>query len=103
MWATGWEDRAVWAIDPALSHPELWEGVRDANQFTVNAAFMAAPGGLTDWQIAIAADLVRYCWAYYPNLTHVLGLHHLSGADPATGAGFPWTALEAAILSGADA
>ncbi|MFZ1817632.1 MAG: N-acetylmuramoyl-L-alanine amidase, partial [Nitrospira sp.] len=54
----------------------------------------------SDWQIHATAQIVRYCWAKYPNLKYVVSHAKLDPArrsDP--GAAFPWARLKTLVLT----
>jgi N-acetylmuramoyl-L-alanine amidase len=54
----------------------------------------------SDWQVQATAQIVRYCWAKYPNLKHVVSHAKLDPArrsDP--GATFPWARLKKLVLT----
>ncbi len=55
----------------------------------------------SDWQIAQTATLVRYCWAKYPNLKHVISHARIdpqNRGDP--GKNFPWQNFKQLALAG---
>ena len=55
----------------------------------------------SDWQVEATAQIVRYAWAKYPNLRHVVSHAMLDPArrsDP--GSLFPWERFRAAVLDG---
>ena len=54
----------------------------------------------SDWQVRMAARIVLYAWAKYPNLKHVISHAKLDPnrrADP--GSNFPWDAFKNLVLS----
>jgi N-acetylmuramoyl-L-alanine amidase len=54
----------------------------------------------SDWQVAVTAKIVRYCWAKYPNLRHVVSHAKLDSqfrSDPGTK--FPWEKFKNLVLS----
>jgi N-acetylmuramoyl-L-alanine amidase len=53
------------------------------------------------WQVEVTARIVRYCWAKYPNLVHVVShakLDPTRRSDP--GADFPWVRFRQLVLDG---
>ncbi len=101
VWATAPEARAAWHVRNSCSHPAVWEGRAKVNHYSlgveiVNRARAGDP--FSDWQIEATAQIIRYAWAKYPNLAHVVSHARLDPSrrtDP--GAHFPWEALEAAV------
>jgi N-acetylmuramoyl-L-alanine amidase len=58
--------------------------------------------GFSPWQIEATARVVRYCWAKYPNLRHVVSHARLDPerrTDP--GEGFPWKRFADAVFENA--
>ena len=54
----------------------------------------------SDWQIQACAEIIRYAWAKYPNLIHIVSHARLDPArrtDPGTN--FPWEELEYRTLA----
>ena len=106
VWVTAPEELAAWHVRNACSHPDVYEGHNKVNHFSiglevVNAQDRADP--FSDWQVEAAARIVRYCWAKYPNLKHVVSHAKLDPerrSDP--GRNFPWRAFKTAVLEGGD-
>jgi len=54
----------------------------------------------SDWQVAVTVKIVRYCWAKYLNLRHVVSHAKLDSqfrSDPGTK--FPWEKFKNLVLS----
>ncbi|MFQ5563598.1 MAG: N-acetylmuramoyl-L-alanine amidase [Parvularculaceae bacterium] len=103
-WACAPEARAAWHVRNAVSHPDVWAGNKRTNHFSlgveiVNRAVVA--DAFSDWQVDMAAQIVRYAWAKYPNLRHVVSHAKLDPerrTDP--GAHFPWENFRTRVLTG---
>lgn len=104
VWATAPESRAAWHVRNDCSHPDVWEGRRRVNHFSLGVEVvntMRAGDPFSPWQIEATAAIVRYAWAKYPNLVHVVSHARLDPArrtDP--GAHFPWERFKALVLEG---
>lgn len=102
VWATAPEARAAWHVRGNCSHPEVCQGARRLNRFSLGIEIVNAQSGgdrFSEWQIRAAADLVRYAWAKYPKLVHVASHARLDPqrrTDP--GPHFPWEEFEALVL-----
>lgn len=94
IWACAPEARAAWHVRNVCSHPAVWGGRPRINHFSlgievVNA--VRAGDGYSDWQIEATARILRYAWAKYPNLAHVVSHARLDpGRRSDPGAHFPW-------------
>ncbi len=104
VWATTPERRAAWHVRNNCSHPDVWGGRKRINHSSLGIEIVNAMRGgdaFSPWQVKAAADIVRYAWAKYPNLAHVVGHARLDPerrTDP--GAHFPWEEFRAAVLFG---
>jgi len=103
VWATSFESRAAWHVRNDKSHPGVWEGRNKVNHFSVGIEVVNRQLGNDDyseWQVSATAGIVRYCWAKYPNLKHVVSHAALDPArrsDP--GEIFPWDAFRDQVLT----
>jgi len=101
IWATAPETRACWHVRNSCNHPAVANAQARINHSSlaieiVNRANQHDP--FSDWQIAATARIIRYAWAKYPNLRHVVSHARLDPSrrsDP--GANFPWEALEQTV------
>jgi N-acetyl-anhydromuramyl-L-alanine amidase AmpD len=103
-WACVPEVRAAWHVRNSASHPDVWNGERKINHYSlgievVNAQDMRDP--FSDWQVRMTAQIVRYCWLKYPNLKHVVAHARLDPTrreDPTEL--FPWGRFRSLVLAG---
>ncbi|MEL7691555.1 N-acetylmuramoyl-L-alanine amidase [Citromicrobium bathyomarinum] len=104
VWATCHEARAAWHVRNACSHPAIWDGRRRINHWSLGIEVVnrqVRTDAFSDWQVEATAQIVRYAWAKYPNLRHVVSHAMLDPArrsDP--GSLFPWERFRAAVLDG---
>lgn len=103
--AVVYEARAANHTKDSVSHPQINAGAKLDDQWTLGIEIVNTQDihNYTDpyspWQVDMAAMLVRYCWAKYPNLKWIFS--H-AAVDPATradpGRQFPWDTFEAKVL-----
>ncbi len=106
VWACAPEARAAWHVRNSKFHPKVNGGKRRVNHWSlgieiVNSQPTENPDPFSQWQIEATAAIVRYCWAKYPNLKHVLShaaLDPARSSDP--GEQFPWDRFKQAVLEG---
>lgn len=104
VWATCHEARAAWHVRNACCHPAVWGGRNRINHWSLGIEVVNAQRGsdeFSDWQVQATAQIVRYAWAKYPNLRHVVShamLDPTRRSDP--GSLFPWEPFRAAVLDG---
>lgn len=102
VWACAPEARAAWHVRNACSHPDVNAGADKVNHWSVGIEVVnrqTARDGFSDWQVRATAQIIRYCWAKYPNLKHVVSHAKLDPArrsDP--GKTFPWARLKKLVL-----
>ena len=102
IWATAPETRACWHVRNSCAHPAVFEGRNKVNHSSlgieiVNKARPDHP--YSAWQIAATAEIIRYAWAKYPNLRHVVSHARLDpGRRTDPGMHFPWALLERQVL-----
>jgi N-acetylmuramoyl-L-alanine amidase len=74
VWACIPEARAAWHVRNACSHPSVNDGATRANHWSLGIEVVNSQvqDPFSDWQIEATAQIVRYCWAKYPNLKHVV-------------------------------
>lgn len=107
VWACAPEARAAWHVRNSCSHPDVQGGAGKINHFSlgveiVNTQDPGSPDPFSAWQVEATAGIIRYCWAKYPNLKHVVSHAKLDPdrrSDP--GANFAWDRLRELALNGA--
>ncbi|WHZ23950.1 MAG: N-acetylmuramoyl-L-alanine amidase [Nitrospira sp.] len=103
VWACAPEARAAWHVRNACSHPDVNAGATKVNHWSVGIEVVNSQtvrDGVSDWQVLTTARIIRYCWAKYPNLKHVVSHAKLDPArrsDP--GKSFPWARLKKLVLA----
>jgi N-acetyl-anhydromuramyl-L-alanine amidase AmpD len=106
IWACAPESRAAWHVRNSCSHPNVNGGATRVNHWSVGIEIVNRQAGndpYSAWQVEVTARVVRYCWAKYPNLKHVVSHAKLDPdrrSDP--GKQFPWQDFKAFVLGGAD-
>ncbi len=101
VWACAPETLTAWHVRNSISHPEVNEGKNKTNHWALGIEIVNSQmqDPFSDWQVRITADIVKYCWAKYPNLEHVISHAKLDPSrrkDPGTL--FPWENFKAQIL-----
>ncbi len=103
VWATCHESRAAWHVRNDKSHPAVWGGHTKVNHFSLGIEVVnrqVDSDTFSDWQVAATANIVRHCWAKYPNLRHVVShatLDPQRRSDP--GSLFAWDRFKELVLS----
>lgn len=105
VWACAPEALAAWHVRNAASHPDVNEGAKRTNHWSLGIEVVntQARDPFSDWQIESTARIVRYCWAKYPNLVHVVSHAKLDPqrrSDP--GSAFDWQRFRSMVLDGTD-
>ena len=103
VWACIPEARAAWHVRNGCSHPSVNDGATRANHWSLGIEMVNSQvqDAFSDWQVKATADIVRYCWAKYPNLKHVVSHAVLDPArrsDPGTH--FDWDHFKDLVLRG---
>ncbi len=102
VWATCPERLAAWHVRKSCAHPAICAGATNLNRVSLGVEIVNRQDGedaFSDWQLRATAEIIRYAWAKYPNLTHVVSHARLDPdrrTDP--GANFPWTAFQQIVL-----
>lgn len=102
VWACVPEALAAWHVRNAAWHADVNGGARRVNHWSLGIEVVNTQRSdpFSDWQVNVTALIVRYCWAKYPNLAHVVSHAKLDPSrrsDP--GADFPWSTFRQRVLS----
>lgn len=103
VWACAPETLAAWHVRNSVSHPDVNNGENKVNHWSLGVEIVNSQinDPFSNWQVKITADIVKYCWAKYPNLEHVVShakLDPTRRTDP--GEAFPWESFKEQILEG---
>ncbi len=102
VWACVPEARAAWHVRNNKTHPDVWNGRNRVNHYSlgIEVVNLQTPSDtFSNWQVAMTARIVRYCWEKYPNLRHVVTHAKLDPdrrRDPGTN--FPWQTFKDLVL-----
>ncbi len=103
VWACVRERDAAWHVRDTARHSDVNGGERNVNHWSLGIEVVnlqRGPDPFSDWQVAVTATIVRYCWAKYPNLRHVVSHAKMDPTrrnDP--GENFPWERFKAMVLT----
>ncbi len=104
VWATCHEARAAWHVRNGACHPAVCDGAGRINHRSLGVEVVnrqKSSDAFSGWQVEATAQIVRYAWAKYPNLRHVVSHARLDPrrrSDPGTL--FPWDRFRALVLNG---
>lgn len=102
VWACAPEARAAWHVRNDKSHPKVNKGATKVNHWSLGIEVVNRQAGgdaFSDWQVEATAKIVRYCWAKYPNLKHIVSHARLDpGRRSDPGASFPWNRFQELVL-----
>jgi len=102
VWACAPETLAAWHVRNDKFHPDVNNGKNKTNHWSLGIELVNSQqnDSFSDWQIKITADIVKYCWAKYPNLEHIVSHAKLDPSrrtDP--GILFPWQQFKDNVLA----
>lgn len=106
IWACAREKDAAWHVQNSKFHPEINNGKNSVNHWSLGIEIVNRQSGgdsFSDWQVAVTAQIVRYCYAKYPNLKHIVSHAKLDPhrrSDP--GPNFPWEKFKQLVLGTQD-
>lgn len=106
VWACAPESRTAWHVRNGCKHPDVNGGATRVNQWSLGIEIVNNQNRndpFSNWQVEVTAKIVRYCWAKYPNLKHVVShakLDPTRRTDP--GINFPWQQFKSLVLGGAE-
>lgn len=106
VWACAPEARAAWHVRNSCSHPGVNHGNNKVNHWSLGIEVVNSQNTsdqYSNWQIEATAQIVRYCWAKYPNLKHIVSHARLDPSrrsDP--GVNFPWERFKSLVLNGSN-
>lgn len=107
VWSVVSESLAAWHVLNSVSNPDLGNKQK-TNHWSLGIEIVNSQevqdyrDQFSDWQVKATAQIVRYCWAKYPNLKYVVSHAKLDPSrrdDP--GKNFPWADFKALVLSDA--
>lgn len=102
IWACVRERDAAWHVLNSKHHPDVNNDERMVNHWSLGIEIVNRQSGgdsFSEWQVAVTAQIIRYCWAKYPNLKHVVSHAKLDPdrrTDP--GRNFDWEKFKALVL-----
>jgi N-acetyl-anhydromuramyl-L-alanine amidase AmpD len=102
VWACAPEARAAWHVRNSATHRDVNGGAGNCNHWSLGIEVVNSMvrDPYSEWQLQVTAQIVRKCWAKYPNLVHVVSHAKLDPArrtDPGTA--FPWERFKAMVLT----
>lgn len=97
------EALAAWHVLNTVSHPDVNDGKKRVNHWSLGIEVVNRQENdpFSSWQVEMTARIVRYCWAKYPNLKHVVShakLDPIRRTDPGTE--FDWQRFKSLVLNG---
>ena len=101
VWACVPEALAAWHVRNAVSLIDVNDGAKKVNHWSlgIEVVNLQKNDPFSSWQIEATARIVRYCWAKYPNLRHVIShakFDPTRRSDP--GVEFDWNRFKGLVL-----
>ena len=106
VWACAPETLAAFHVRNSKHHPDVNGDKKRVNHWSLGIEIVNSQKNsdqFSDWQVEMTARIVRFCWAKYPNLKHVVSHAKLDPnrrSDP--GRNFPWNQFKDQVLNGKD-
>lgn len=105
VWACVPEALAAWHVRNLAKNEDVNGGAGRVNHWSLGIEIVNAQkeDAFSAWQIEATARVVRYCWAKYPNLRHIVSHAKLDPkrrSDP--GKHFDWDRFKSLVLEGGD-
>lgn len=105
-WACAPETLAAFHVRNSRHHPDVNRNKKRVNDWSlgveiVNSQDRNVVDKFSNWQVEMTSRIVRFCWAKYPNLKHVVSHAKLDPdrrTDP--GKNFPWDEFKDKVLRG---
>lgn len=105
-WACAPETSAALHVQNSKRHPDVNDGKNRVNNWSLGIEIVnrqRTSDKFSAWQVSMTARIVRYCWAKYPNLKHVVSHAKLDpGRRTDPGSHFPWDEFRRQVLDGVD-
>lgn len=104
VWACAPEKRTAFHVRGSVSHADVNGSKKSTNTWSLGVEIVNSQAAdlFSDWQVEATARIVRYCWAKYPNLEHVVShakLDPTRRSDP--GVDFPWDRFRDLVFNAA--
>lgn len=102
IWACAPETLAAWHVRNSAFSKDIWNGKNKINHWSLGVELVNSQMNdpFSEWQVKVTADIVKYCWAKYPNLEYVVShakLDPTRRTDP--GVYFPWEKFKKSVLN----
>lgn len=102
VWACVPEAKAAWHVRNAVSHPDVNDSEKRVNHWSLGIEVVNLQNNdpFSPWQVEATTRIVRYCWAKYPNLQHIVSHAKLDPtlrSDP--GVQFDWERFKGLVLT----
>lgn len=102
-WSCVYEALAANHVLGGKKHADVNGGKSGINSISLGIEIVNTQVGdpFSEWQVEMTAEIVRYCWAKYPNLSDIVSHAKLDPdrrGDP--GKEFPWETFKSLVLHG---
>jgi N-acetylmuramoyl-L-alanine amidase len=103
VWACVYESLTANHVLAGKKHPDVNNGKSGINSVSLGIEIVNTQVSdvFSNWQVEMTAEIVRYCWAKYPNLVDIVS-HAKLDPDRRTDPGkdFPWDSFKSYVLNG---